>query len=233
MISKLENINPYLYAGKSIKSEYIFKEIISFLDKKTLFNIINYNKQWQYFLKINIDDYKKLSGKYKIGKKNGIVKLYKLNTNILLFEGEYLNGKRNGNGKEYYYKSKLIFEEEYLLGKRHFKGKEYHEEIKLKFEGEYLFGEKWNGNEYNNDNIIYSLKNGKGFIKEYDYYGNLIFEGEYLNGKRNGKGKEYYDNGELKFEGEYLYDETRKGKLYIIPFHLFPFKYSPSNFILP
>ena len=36
------------------------------------------------------------------------------------------------------------------------------------FEGEYLNGEKWNGNGYNNDNIIYSLKNGKGFIKEYD-----------------------------------------------------------------
>ena len=32
----------------------------------------------------------------------------------------------------------------------------------------------------------------------------LISEGEYLNGKRNGKGKEYYDNGDLKFEGEYL-----------------------------
>ena len=26
----------------------------------------------------------------------------------------------------------------------------------------------------------------------------LIYEGEYLNGERNGKGKEYYDNGKLK-----------------------------------
>ena len=32
----------------------------------------------------------------------------------------------------------------------------------------------------------------------------LIFEGEYLNGKRNGKGKEYYDNGKLEFEGEFI-----------------------------
>ena len=32
----------------------------------------------------------------------------------------------------------------------------------------------------------------------------MRFEGEYLNGKRNGKGKEYDENGELKFEGEYL-----------------------------
>ena len=27
-------------------------------------------------------------------------------------------------------------------------------------------------------------------IKEYDYDGKLLFEGEYLNGERNGKGKE-------------------------------------------
>ena len=35
--------------------------------------------------------------------------------------------------------------------------------------------------------------------KEYEG-GKLIFEGKYLNGERNGKGKEYYDNGKLKFD---------------------------------
>ena len=34
--------------------------------------------------------------------------------------------------------------------------------------------------------------------KKYNKYGHIIFEGEYLNGKRNGKGKEYYLNGQLK-----------------------------------
>jgi len=38
-----------------------------------------------------------------------------------------------------------------------------------------------------------------------------MFEGEYLEGKENGKGKEYYSNGVLKFEGEYINGE-RKGK---------------------
>ena len=33
--------------------------------------------------------------------------------------------------------------------------------------------------------------------------GNIRFDGEYLNGKRNGKGKEYYYNGNIRFEGEY------------------------------
>ena len=38
-----------------------------------------------------------------------------------------------------------------------------------------------------------------------------MFEGEYLNGKRNGKGKEYDFNGKLKFEGEFL-NGTKKIK---------------------
>ena len=33
--------------------------------------------------------------------------------------------------------------------------------------------------------------------------GSVKFRGEYLNGKRNGKGKEYFE-GRVKFEGEYL-----------------------------
>ena len=38
---------------------------------------------------------------------------------------------------------------------------------------------------------------------EYNYNGILIFEGEYLNGKRwNGKGKEF-SFGQLVFEGQY------------------------------
>jgi antitoxin component YwqK of YwqJK toxin-antitoxin module len=31
--------------------------------------------------------------------------------------------------------------------------------------------------------------------REYNYKGKLVFEGEYLNGERNGKGIEYYSNG--------------------------------------
>ena len=43
-----------------------------------------------------------------------------------------------------------------------------------------------------------------------------MFEGEYLNGQRNGKGKEYYSNGKLKFEGEYLNGERLNGNLYTL-----------------
>ena len=33
---------------------------------------------------------------------------------------------------------------------------------------------------------------------------NKWFEGDYLNGLKNGKGKEYDKHGKLEFEGEYL-----------------------------
>ena len=65
---------------------------------------------------------------------------------------------------------------------------------------------KWNIKRYDkNGNVLYEIKDGKGWIKEYDSYDTLIFEGEYSDGFINGKGKEYDYYGELRFEGEYLY----------------------------
>ena len=48
-----------------------------------------------------------------------------------------------------------------------------------------------------------------------NYKGKLKYEGEFLNGKINWKGKEYCGNSELKFEDEYLNgDKHEKGKEY-------------------
>ena len=88
----------------------------------------------------------------------------------------------------------------------------------MEYEGEFLYNKKYNGKGYNkNGNIIYKLINGSGKIKEYNWTnGKLRFEGEYLNGKRHGKGKEYICDGELKFEGEYLNGKRHgKGKEYL------------------
>ena len=46
----------------------------------------------------------------------------------------------DGRGKEYDRSGKLLFEGEYLNGKKHGKGKEYDFFGELKFEGEYLNG---------------------------------------------------------------------------------------------
>ena len=61
----------------------------------------------------------------------------------IIFSGEYLNGKRNGKGKEYcppY--ERLCYIGEYLNGVRNGKGKEFDCNGKLIFEGEYLNGKK-------------------------------------------------------------------------------------------
>ena len=57
---------------------------------------------------------------------------------------------------------------------------------------------------------------GKRFGKELYTNGRIDFEGEYLNGEKNGKGKEFFfdKNDVLKFEGEYLNDKRKYGKEY-------------------
>ena len=103
-------------------------------------------------------------------------------------------------GKEYDFEHNLLFEGEYLYGKKR-KGKEYING-RLEYDGEYLFNRKYNGKGYDeNGNIIYKLVNGNGTVREYDITGNLIFDGEYLNGKKwIGIVKEYDFEGNLKFE---------------------------------
>ena len=110
---------------------------------------------------------------------------------------------------QYYDIDKIQYIGEYKNEKKHGKGKEYNKKGNLIFEGEYLNGFKWTGKIYDANNTnIYELKNGSGFIKKYDYDAYLKFEGEYKNGIKNGKGKAYnWGNGgieKLIFEGEYL-----------------------------
>ena len=97
------------------------------------------------------------------------IKLYKDydRKDRLLYEGGYLNGKYNGNGKQYNFLNGLLeYEGEFLNGKWNGKGKKYLRD-KLDYEGEY----------------INNIRNGKG--KEYDYNGILRFDGIYINIKIN------------------------------------------------
>ena len=169
------------------KNFFIYDIIFSYIDERKKLDLIRYNRNLQKFFNIKLINYKIKSGRYKLG-------------------------ERNGKGKEYNIKGELIYEGEYLNGK----GKEYNHD-ELEFEGEYKDGKKWNGKGYDrNGNMIYQLINGIGNIKEYDYDGILKYEGKYLNGVKNGKGKEYdYFGVKLKYEGEYLNGQRNgKGKEY-------------------
>ena len=176
------------------------------------------NLKWNGF---GYDDTKEI---YEIKDGKGFIK--ELDYDFCLkFQGEYLNGKRNGKGTEYNYKA--IFEGEYLDGKRNGSGKEYfiqssniksqngnyYKETRkvLVFEGEYLYNFRIKGKEYYLDGKLefegeYFLNkkfNGKGYDKD----GNIIYE--LKNG--NGKVKEYL-NGDLIFEGDYLNGKIWNGK---------------------
>ena len=129
--------------------------VFSYLLELRKLTLIIYNKKIQNKLGIDLEYIKKISGRYQTVKKDGYGKLYKLKENIslLIYKGEYKNGKWNGKGKEYNEQGEKIFEGEYLNGKK-FKGilSEYSDNGYLKFEGE-----------YSNEN-----KNGEG--KEYEYF---------------------------------------------------------------
>ena len=192
-INKGKNNIPVINIIDMIKSFNIFKEIIFHLTSNKQLEIMKYNKKIQNKFEKNINHYKLYSKKYVIYETDKKVKEYNKD-DILLFEGDYLKGKRNGKGKEYDYESYLIYEGDHSKGKRNGKGQEYYHKDYLIYEGDYLNGKR----------------NGKG--KEY-YFKEPIFEGEYLNGKRNGKGKDFFLN-KILFEGEYLNGKKWNGKGY-------------------
>ena len=208
---KKDNDDEYVNLKKLIRSKYILKKILSFLDEKKKLIMIKYNKVFTKFLDITIEQYKKISGRLKINGINGYGKEYDLEKMNLIFKGFYLNGKKNGKGKEYL-NDRLKFVGEYFNGKRNGKGLEFNKYERVIFEGEYLDGKKWNGIIYK-DKYKFIIKDGKGILRLYHDNGKLKFEGEYING--NKKGKKYCDNGELIFEGEYLNEKKWNGKIKI------------------
>ena len=109
----------------------------------------------------------------------------------ILFEGEYLNGKKNGQGIYYIYDTKCIgeFKNDKPIGKR----KDYYDG-KLISKCEYLPG-------------------NMSRIKKYYDNGNLSFDGFFLYAFKR-KGKKYYSSGKLRYEGEYLFDVQWNGKGY-------------------
>ena len=249
---------------KKIKSSFILKIISNSIIEKKKLELFKYNKFFQNKIKINLTNYQHFSGKYIIYESKDIGKIYNGLNDTLIYEGGYVNGKRNGKGKEYH-NGELIFKGMYNNGKRNGKGKEYRFG-KFIFEGMYIKGERnGKGREYNDGELIFKglyskgKRNGKGkeykkgkliyegnyedgeksgIFKHYnDYYSNnfkykeysdditveelnkeynenrrLIFEGEYLNGEKNGKCKEYNKNGKIIFEGEYLNGMKWNGK---------------------
>ena len=127
---------------ENIKATYFIKLLFEYVDERQKLKVVKFNKSLQNIINMSISNYKFFLQKYTIKESNGIRKEYYGRNDLLLYEGEYLNGKRNGKGKEYYNNGKIKFEGEYLNGKRNGKGKQYYNNGKIKFKGEYLNGKR-------------------------------------------------------------------------------------------
>ena len=134
-----------------IKSLFNLKLVLSFLNESKKYNLVKYNKNIQSKLKLNILDYKKLSGKYIIYVENNFIEEYDKFGRII-YEGNYQKGKRHGKWKEYSYflsEKKLIYNGEFKEGKRHGNGIEYNTFEILLHEREYKNGSRnYRGKEY-------------------------------------------------------------------------------------
>ena len=93
---------------KNIKTSFFINKFFSFVDEGRKLEIIKYNKNIQKSMNISILNYKIYCGRY-FKKEGNIMKEYSYYNDQLIFEGEYLNGKRNGEGKEYIYNLDGLF----------------------------------------------------------------------------------------------------------------------------
>ena len=102
---------------KNIKSSNTIIKVFNIITEERKLNIVKYNKSLQNILNINIFNYALVKGKYIEYQSNGYVKIYDGISEYLVYEGEYLKGKKNGKGKDYSY-NELVYEGEYLKGKK-------------------------------------------------------------------------------------------------------------------
>ena len=95
-----------------------------------------------------------------------------------MYEGDFVNDKREGNGK-FIWKTGQYYIGQWKNNRKHGKGADYNKKGNLVYEGDYV-----NGKLDGNGRLM--LKNGQYYI------------GQFKNGKRNGKGIIYYKNGNIK-----------------------------------
>ena len=204
-----KNFDPQYFDIKGL--EFIEHLINQGHNKKDFSEQINYESYITNILFIGeyIDD-KSIKDKTK---RNG--KGIEYFDNKSTFEGEYKNGKIfKGKGKIYDDMDNLVFDGEYLDGKKNGLVIEYYEnnDINNETNSDINLLVKYEGY-YTDDK-----KNGEG--KEYQYddenQAEIVFEGIYKNGEKwNGVGKEYYKiPDKLLFDGEYKEGKRWKGNFY-------------------
>ena len=109
---------------KNVKATYFCQILFSIIDEKKKLKLVKYNKSLQKIINISISNYIHFKTKYIIYESNKKGKEYDYFAGYLVYEGEYLNGERNGKGIQYYQNRCVAFSGEYSKAKRSGKGKE-------------------------------------------------------------------------------------------------------------
>jgi antitoxin component YwqK of YwqJK toxin-antitoxin module len=140
---------------------------------------------------------------------------------VILYDGEFLNFKFQGNGRLYYKTGEVAYEGSWDNGQKNGFGKYYLKSGKIKYNGNFknnkkcgfgiLYYNKEN-NKSNNSNVSTIEYEGEwkddnffGKGKYYSSNGELLYEGEYMDGKKHGRGK-IFKNGKVFQEGVWSYD---------------------------
>ena len=128
-------------------------------------------------------------GNFVNGKRERFGKITFPNKKTFFYIGQYKNDIRNGKGKEFYENGNISYEGDFVNDKREGYGKEYFENGKLKYEG-YFVNDKYEGN-------------GKYYWED----GKYLYDGRWSNDKRNGQGKLIDKNGNVVYEGNFTDDK--------------------------
>ena len=86
----------------NIKSSYFIQLIFSYIEERQKLILMKYNKYLQHNMNINIINYKCIYGAYIEYESKEKGKEYRGFDALLIYEGEYLHGRKNGKGTEYY-----------------------------------------------------------------------------------------------------------------------------------
>lgn len=129
----------------------------------------------------------------------------------LLFEGEFVNHMKQGNGIMYL-KGQLIYQGEFIQNKKQGHGilyKDGHIHYEGHFRNDLMDGY---GVLYYEEEVIRPYQTLRA---QYPHLNQPQFEGDFVHGMKKGKGKQYYPNGFLQYEGDFIWHHMQgAGKLY-------------------
>ena len=113
----------------------------------------------------------------------------------ILYEGDFSNGKLNGNGRSIY-ENGNYYVGQFSNNLRHGKGTIFYQNNSIKYEGDFIKD--------------LAEGNGKYIWEDGDYY-----IGQFFNNLRHGKGTEYYKNGKEKYIGDFIKNKYEGNGKYI------------------